>query len=782
MELGKQKIQMKKLVSVSSEVKDEHYDEQFDLNEERTALQKYREERENELFPDEVDTPVDVPARIRFQRYRGLKSFRSSPWDPKENLPNDYSRIFRFADFKKVKNHIHAMDETQSAASSCYITIYIDNVPSSITDNQRPFLTLFGLLPHEQKFVFYYLVLKIFVRYCPIQCILSSTIGGKTSEFTGPRKMTVMHFIIKRHYSFSGPVRSKFERFLPQDGAVVVTVFAPTMFPPSPVMMFSREGELIATGTVYKSDPGRVILKKVVLSGHPFKINKKSAVLRHMFFNRDDILWFKPVELYTKFGRRGTIKEPLGTHGHMKCVFDGQLKAQDTRDSIGLRSRKVAPLYCKKHGKARTETLARRRDDSPDFTQGDLSLEEQSPIEGGVAQPAPVAIKFLERLAPLLHDLAGTVRQSAEMQADSNARLGCKLRDWTQKTVTPESQVAELLANLVKTNKTKCGGQQVSAFQSNSFSKPDDFFQMKKELREIRESLAQLNEQGHKEYRGCKFDGPNQQKERFEMRQTQGPKNDSYQPARNRQGKPVCYQCGGSGHTSRSCLTQYQQTPGSYSRPNGYGNSAKRGPRNNYNVNMRKETQVHDNRFLSPSVPRPNTSQGQSLLTTAYINELPAPCLIDTGADISILGKNFWDCMPTDQRPVSTAGHWGSINTVSGEHIDSFGSVTVLLRFNEAFYLLVALVADVAGYDAIIGLDFLTTNKAIADIGLRQLTFQRPEVRNFTIPVNHLAELPFYSADVNKQIQPPKVSAVETITMPPFSELLLDAKVQTLWI
>ena len=37
-----------------------------------------------------------------------------------------------------------------------------------------------------------------------------------------------------------------------------------------------------------------------------------------------------PVELKTKRGRRGHIKEPLGTHGHMKVVFDGTISQQDT--------------------------------------------------------------------------------------------------------------------------------------------------------------------------------------------------------------------------------------------------------------------------------------------------------------------------------------------------------------------------------------------------------------------------------------------------------------------
>lgn len=42
----------------------------------------------------------------RFQRYRGLKSFRSSPWDPMENLPLNYSRIFQFQSFDRTRRRI----------------------------------------------------------------------------------------------------------------------------------------------------------------------------------------------------------------------------------------------------------------------------------------------------------------------------------------------------------------------------------------------------------------------------------------------------------------------------------------------------------------------------------------------------------------------------------------------------------------------------------------------------------------------------------------------------
>lgn len=95
-------------VSVSSEaaINDEKYDQQMDFQEERETLQKLQQARTDQLWPDEVDTPLDVPAHERFQKYRGLESFRTSPWDAKENLPADYARIYQFKNFDRTKRRI----------------------------------------------------------------------------------------------------------------------------------------------------------------------------------------------------------------------------------------------------------------------------------------------------------------------------------------------------------------------------------------------------------------------------------------------------------------------------------------------------------------------------------------------------------------------------------------------------------------------------------------------------------------------------------------------------
>ncbi|KAM4566344.1 pre-rRNA-processing protein TSR1 homolog [Odontesthes bonariensis] len=308
---------------------DQRYDEHMDEAAEEEGLKRYREARSHEVFPDEVDTPLETPARVRFQRYRGLKSFRSSPWDPMENLPLDYSRIFQFQSFERTRHRIlaEAAAEEEGAMDGWYVTLHINDVPLSVMESVqsgKP-LVLVSLLPHEQKMS----VMHVLVRRHP-----SNTEPIKSKE------ELVFHCGFRRFRAcptfsqHTAADKHKMERFLQQDAPTVVSVYAPITFPPAGVLLFKQRNDgiqdLVATGNLLSCDPQRVVLKRIVLSGHPFKINRRSAVVRYMFFNRDDIMWFKPVELRTKWGRRGHIKEALGTHGHMKCVFDNQLPSQDT--------------------------------------------------------------------------------------------------------------------------------------------------------------------------------------------------------------------------------------------------------------------------------------------------------------------------------------------------------------------------------------------------------------------------------------------------------------------
>ena len=46
---------------------------------------------------------------------RGLKSFRSSPWDAKEWLPREYSSVFAFENFKRAQKRARAAVERATA-------------------------------------------------------------------------------------------------------------------------------------------------------------------------------------------------------------------------------------------------------------------------------------------------------------------------------------------------------------------------------------------------------------------------------------------------------------------------------------------------------------------------------------------------------------------------------------------------------------------------------------------------------------------------------------------
>ena len=86
--------------SEKTEDKD-NYDKNYDYEEEKALLAAHRAAKLDREFPDEIDTPEN--ARNRFQKFRGLASFRTSPWDVNENLPQEYAKIFKFRRWAHAK-------------------------------------------------------------------------------------------------------------------------------------------------------------------------------------------------------------------------------------------------------------------------------------------------------------------------------------------------------------------------------------------------------------------------------------------------------------------------------------------------------------------------------------------------------------------------------------------------------------------------------------------------------------------------------------------------------
>ena len=112
---------------------------------------KKKLEQEDIDFPDEVETPREIPARVRFQKYRGLKSFRTSPWDVKEELPRDYAKIFQFRSLKRTQQRV--LDEHEGVVSGTYITIQVLDVPQAFVEQfsyQKPLVAV-ALFPFERK-------------------------------------------------------------------------------------------------------------------------------------------------------------------------------------------------------------------------------------------------------------------------------------------------------------------------------------------------------------------------------------------------------------------------------------------------------------------------------------------------------------------------------------------------------------------------------------------------------------------------------------------------------
>ncbi|XBW36938.1 hypothetical protein QEN19_002517 [Hanseniaspora menglaensis] len=349
----KQGEEMEEDMLIDIQQKGENYDyeeadddedfEDFTAEEEERQLMEYRNlEKQDKEFPDEVELHPLEQAREVLNKYRGLKNLYNCSWDIDEfddECPDEWFNILRISNFKNTrKKVIKDFKNTTTVKEGDYFKIHINLkengslVFEKLKSLQNTVLSVFSLLPHEHK-----------------QTVANFSIQ-RWEEYEAPipsKEPMIVQYGIRRYEiepMFSGATVTpnnvhKFDRFLHHNSLSVATCIAPVDFTQSPAIFFKMNSEtgnpdlngieFLGHGSFISSDHTRVLAKRIVLTGSPFKFHKNVVTIRYMFFNSEDVEWFKSIPLFTNSGRSGFIKESLGTHGYFKGTFDTQLSAQD---------------------------------------------------------------------------------------------------------------------------------------------------------------------------------------------------------------------------------------------------------------------------------------------------------------------------------------------------------------------------------------------------------------------------------------------------------------------
>ena len=330
---------------------DDLMDDDAEVNaEEKRALLAARKKNHDDdrQFPDEVDHEEETSARDRYARYRALKSFRKSYWDPKENLPESYGAVYHFSSFKATQRDVMGdvrgldeivkrrgwgvpgVDEAKKASGGgmdveimeedsedeeeeamarasvppgAYVTITLEGVPSTAYTNLAPnsIITAVSLMPHENK-------------VSVLHMALSSSTKSEHDEAVPIKSKDALTFRCGWRTWQSRPIFSqhnlnsdkhKFERYMPSGGGCffAASVFGPVTYAPCPVMMFREASdteltddggvvgkrEFLAHGSMLGADADRIVLKRIIMTGYPTRVHKRHATVKYMFYNPEDV-------------------------------------------------------------------------------------------------------------------------------------------------------------------------------------------------------------------------------------------------------------------------------------------------------------------------------------------------------------------------------------------------------------------------------------------------------------------------------------------------------------
>jgi len=225
--------------------------------------------------------------------------------------------------------------QLEGARPGSYVRIQLENVPCELVkyfDLTYPVI-LGGLLAGEQNMGFLTARLK---KHRWHKKILKTNDPQIFS--IGWRRFQSMPIFGMEERGESERVR--FLKYTPEHMHCIAVFYGPLAAPNTGIMSFSNTLDTHAgfrttsTGTVLQTDCSTQIVKKLKLTGTPFKIFKNTAFVRDMFNSSLEVAKFEGAKLRTVSGIRGQIKKALtgkgqGPDGAFRATFEDRVLMSD---------------------------------------------------------------------------------------------------------------------------------------------------------------------------------------------------------------------------------------------------------------------------------------------------------------------------------------------------------------------------------------------------------------------------------------------------------------------